>query len=129
MAHTAVQQGNSQEAINRYRAALRVDPEHGSANGQLGIALAATERGEDAIPHLERAIAEYPDQAPLHLALGVAHASRGRFDAATRAIQAAIRAAQASGQTQLIPGLEAQRAHYEALAKPEPPLVRPGAVD
>lgn len=129
MAYIAVQQGNSQEAINRYRAALRVDPEHGRANGQLGIALTATERGEDAIPHLERAIAEYPDQAPLHLALGVAHASRGRFDAATLAIQAAIRAAQASGQTQLIPRLEAQRAHYQALAKPEPALVRPGAVD
>jgi tetratricopeptide (TPR) repeat protein len=81
-----------QEAVHAYRAAVASNPQHSGARYGLGIALAATDRAEDAEKEFTEAARLAPTN-PLPLqALGRLHASRRQPEKARHAFDAAIAA-------------------------------------
>lgn len=60
------------------RRVLEVDPDDAFANFGLGELMLARKRPEEAISHLERALASDPQHPPAYLALGQALAAQGR---------------------------------------------------
>ena len=82
--------GELEPAIVHFRRALEIRPS-AEAEAQLGLALAAQGRIDEAIDRLETALRSRPDEAPVHLSLGVALKQRGRTDEALRHLQEALR--------------------------------------
>ncbi len=82
--------GRLQEADDLYRQILRVDPRQADAHHLLG--LTAHSRGDDraALCHIERAIAEKPDQPAFHTNLGFIYRQLGRRDDAAAACRFAV---------------------------------------
>jgi tetratricopeptide (TPR) repeat protein len=60
--------GMKQEASERFRQALEIDPHHGGAWNNLGIVLSDLHRAEEAIAALERAVALHFHDAHYNLA-------------------------------------------------------------
>lgn len=71
-AQEALRRGDLVQTVANYRAVLSLDPEHGLANYWLGVlALKASMPGE-ALPLLEIAAIQHPDQPEIHIDLGLA---------------------------------------------------------
>lgn len=78
-----VNQRKNNDALNAFRAALRIDPGHAEANSNAGAVLRALGRPEDGLPYLQRAVAAQPGLADAHQNLGlILHALRRYEEAA-----------------------------------------------
>jgi tetratricopeptide (TPR) repeat protein len=80
------------EAIETYRAAIVVDPNHPGARYALGTALAEMGAADKAMVELKEAARLAPDNPLPFAALGRLHASRKEFDKALGAFAAALKA-------------------------------------
>ncbi len=83
-------QGNVDEAIVHFEAALRIDADHAKAHNNLGNALLQKLRLDDAIGHFQRALALKPDYAEAYNNLGVALIRGGRPDQAIDCFRRAL---------------------------------------
>ena len=84
--------GKPDEAITRYREALRIRPGYAEAHNNLGVALDTLGRVPEAIAEYRAALAIWPSYAAAHNNLGAALASTGRVDDAIVHYREALRA-------------------------------------
>ena len=91
LAATAQQIGYWEDSETLFAHALAVDPDNYVAHANLGVALDADGRHDEAMAHFARAIAAQPTYAKGHLNLGNALAHRGRGDAAEAEYREALR--------------------------------------
>jgi len=82
--------GQIQEAVESYRAALRLDSRHPQAHNDLGCALAYLDNHSQALEHFRQAVAAKPEFADAHNNLGCALRTHGRFEAALASFRTAI---------------------------------------
>jgi predicted O-linked N-acetylglucosamine transferase (SPINDLY family) len=82
-------QGKPAEAMARYQAALRLNPEPEILNN-LGLAYRDLGRPDEAMACFERAAAQRPDLAEAHLNRGLVLADSGAFDAAEQCYRRAL---------------------------------------
>jgi tetratricopeptide (TPR) repeat protein len=80
-------------AMEKYRQALRTEPDYAYAHHGLAIALAAEGRLPEAIEHFRQAVRSKPDFAEAHNGLGVALLRQQQPAEAEREFEAALRAA------------------------------------
>jgi tetratricopeptide (TPR) repeat protein len=78
-------------AMKSFRRALEINPGHALARYNLALALNRTDRTSEAIDEMTKALS-IDDRAETHYMLGVMYSHQGEFDAATRALKAAIAA-------------------------------------
>jgi tetratricopeptide (TPR) repeat protein len=78
-------------AISHYLGALRLNPGHTEARGNLGIALAGQGKFVEAMNHYERILTLNPEHAETHNNLAVALAAQGRLSEAITHYQRAIK--------------------------------------
>ncbi|HYT92769.1 MAG TPA: tetratricopeptide repeat protein, partial [Gemmataceae bacterium] len=84
--------GRSDEAIANYEQALRLDPKLAPAHRNLGVALQASGRPEEALDHLRQAVALEPGNVLAHLTLARVLRQQGsRLDEAVRHGEQAVR--------------------------------------
>jgi tetratricopeptide (TPR) repeat protein len=79
------------EAIDEYRATLRLKPDHLDANLNLGIALIAVDRAREATNYLARALQIKPDYARAQGAMGLALYQLGNYTGTVAQCTEAIR--------------------------------------
>ena len=87
-------------ALEHWREAIRVDPEHARANRLLGLALIARNRAAEAKPHLEKALREEPPDARVPAALARLAGADKKLGEAVKHFREALR---------LDPGLSSAR--------------------
>lgn len=85
--------GKADEAIRAYRAALDADSGYADAAGNLGMALLAARRFEDAFRLCEEVLANLPQFLPMWMVGGHAALGLGRLDAASARFAGALRLA------------------------------------
>ena len=93
LAEALREQQRYEEAIERYRDVLEVDPEYDAAHAGNGYALLALKRYDEAIASLARSISlepESPDAADRHVAMGRASLGAGRTEAAAEHMERAL---------------------------------------
>ena len=93
LAEALREQQRYEEAIERYRNVLDVDPEHGPAHAGMGYALLSSKRHREAVESLARSISLEPDAsdaADRHVALGRAFMGLGRTEAAAENMERAL---------------------------------------
>ena len=83
--------GRYQEAIEAFKQAIRIKPDHVKAYLNLGIAYADNGQHEEAIISYKNAIRIKPDYTDAHCDLGVTYARQGRHQEAIDAYKQAIR--------------------------------------
>lgn len=86
--------GNFEEAVESFRRAIELDPNHADAYQNLGIALAEMGKSEEAIEAYRRAIALYPDgvlAASPYNNLGLVLVNKGELEEGIKAYCRAIR--------------------------------------
>jgi tetratricopeptide (TPR) repeat protein len=83
-------QRQTRDATAALQRAIRIDPTFSPAREALADLFAGQNRHADQLQQLEALAEGEPDRADRHLALGLAHASRGRPDLAVAAIGRAI---------------------------------------
>jgi tetratricopeptide (TPR) repeat protein len=83
--------GRTQEAIERYREALKHKPDLADAHNNLGLQLANAGRREEAIDHYRRAIQSKTEYAEPHNNLGIVLLAMGRTQEASQHFEQAIR--------------------------------------
>ena len=74
--------GKLDEAISRYRQALRLSPGYADAHNNLGVVLQLLGRVNEAINEFRRAVELDPGHAKAHNDLGIALSTIGKFDEA-----------------------------------------------
>lgn len=89
----AAQRGDVAGAITRYRAALAAAPRFIKALSNLGAALSALQRFEDAAEPLRRALEEQPDHGPALINLGQVYLALGRVEEAIALLRRATQSA------------------------------------
>lgn len=87
---TLEEQGNKQASLERYDAALKVEPALGRAHFNRGNVLLAMGNPRDALESFERALKSKPDSAGAHYNKGNALRGLGRLDDALSAYKAAL---------------------------------------
>lgn len=85
------QTGQTDEAINKFREAIRIKPDYAEAVNNLGFALARQGQMDGAIAQFREAIRLIPDYARAHYNLGLALSRKGELDEAVREYREAIR--------------------------------------
>jgi tetratricopeptide (TPR) repeat protein len=83
-------EGRLEEAMQRYRAALRLEPNLSEAHLNLGNVLLVQGRTAEALPHLRAAVRLAPDDAPARVQLGAALRLQGQLTQAERELRAAL---------------------------------------
>jgi tetratricopeptide (TPR) repeat protein len=78
------------DAVNAYRAAIRLKPDYAAAYTNLGFSLSRLERWQEACSAYENAIRLTPDDVDAHYNLGVALLVLGRPAAALREFRATV---------------------------------------
>jgi eukaryotic-like serine/threonine-protein kinase len=111
-------EGELEEEVGSYRAALALRPNNYAVNNSLGNALHAKGRLDEAIAAYRRAIRLDPGLAAAHSNLGAALQAKGRLDEAVAASRQAIRLAPRDAQAHYNLGaaLHAKRQPDEAIA-------------
>jgi tetratricopeptide (TPR) repeat protein len=106
------------DAIGFYRAALAIRPKAIAAHVNLGVALVAAKRIEEAVAQWELALRIDPNAAMVHLNLAVAAVNRGDFDVAIHHSRETLRVEPEKGQAYAILGqsLMRQQRYAEAQA-------------
>jgi tetratricopeptide (TPR) repeat protein len=87
-----VQLGRVPDALDQFRTALTLAPDHAQAAYNIGVIAMGQQRMSDAIASFEKAIAARPDYAEAHNNLGVAFQATGRDDEAARQFREALSA-------------------------------------
>jgi Tfp pilus assembly protein PilF len=87
-----VQLGRVPEALEQFKAALALAPEHAQALYNIGVIAMGDQRMSEAIASFERAITARPDYAEALNNLGVAFEATGREEDAERQFRAALSA-------------------------------------
>jgi len=87
-----VQLGRVPEALEQFKAALALAPEHAQALYNIGVIAMGDQRMSEAIASFERAIAARPDYAEALNNLGVAFEATGREEDAERQFRGALSA-------------------------------------
>ncbi len=82
--------GNSVEAVNQYREALKIMPRYLEANFNMGAALAQQNKFTQAIDYYQRALAINPDFAEAHNNLAIVLAKQGQLEDAIVHFQRAL---------------------------------------
>jgi Flp pilus assembly protein TadD len=77
-------------AIEEYRAAIRLKPDSAGAHNNLGIAYASQGKLDKAIAEFQITSQLKPDDAEPHMNLGIAYISLGQLDRAVTEFQTAI---------------------------------------
>jgi tetratricopeptide (TPR) repeat protein len=85
------QEGRTEEAVARFREAVRIRPDYARAHHNLGAALASRGQPQEAVGHLRRAVSLDPENADAHYTLGVLLVSRGEFDESLQSFREAVR--------------------------------------
>ena len=111
---TWLQVGTWRNNITLYSHAVEVTAGNYWAEYNLGLALMAEERDDEALPHFQEAVHLQPGYADAYLNIGVIQAKRGRLDDASANF----------GRV-----LELKPAHREALLNLSMALIRQGRVD
>jgi protein O-mannosyl-transferase len=83
--------GRSEEAVNQYRIALRIDPGRASLHTNLGLELFLQGKRDQAIDHYREALRLQPDFVYAHVNLGAALLADGKTDQAMIHCREAIR--------------------------------------
>jgi tetratricopeptide (TPR) repeat protein len=89
-AQTLLGQGRLAEAEQRYRAALRIDPDHGDALQGLGLVCLQSGRFDEAVDRLREAAARNPHSAAVYNNLGITLVAAKRFEEAADAYKRSI---------------------------------------
>ena len=89
-AQTLLRQGRLAEAEQRYRAALRIDPDHGDALQGLGLVCLQSGRFDEAVDRLREAAARNPRSAAVYNNLGITLVAAQRFEEAADAYKRSI---------------------------------------
>ncbi len=87
LADALYRQERYEEAIERYRIVIDLDPEHAAAHAGVGYALYRLKHYEDALESLERSVSfesDSPDNANRHVAIGQAFEALGRTEEAAK---------------------------------------------
>lgn len=90
LAKAATQQGLAEQAMEHYRAALRLEPEYGQALTGLGALLLMQKRVEEAQPLFEKALSIDPNHATALINLAMIEQSRGENDSALQRLKQVI---------------------------------------
>ncbi|HVH72098.1 MAG TPA: tetratricopeptide repeat protein [Candidatus Dormibacteraeota bacterium] len=113
----AQQRGDLALAVSKYQEVIRLDPNVVAAHANLGVALSALGRFDDAITQYHIALAEAPGDPALRMNLGLAHYKKGDFAAAAAQFASLhkenpgdLRIATLLGNCQLQVGLASQAA-------------------
>ena len=77
------------ESESEFRAELASDPQHVQAMAYLADGMIKTQRAEEAVPWLRKAVALNPENGFAHLNLGILAMDSGRNDEALKELQAA----------------------------------------
>ncbi len=85
-----VENGQFEEAIAEYEAALALEPDHVSALTNLGVAYYNTEQFEQAIAQYQEALQKAPDDAAVRSNLAAAYVRVGALDTALQEYQRAV---------------------------------------
>lgn len=128
LGNISLAQGRVAEAIDRYEAALRLQPDLPATESNLSNVLAQAGRPAEAVEHGEAALRLRPDFPDAHINLGNALTQLGRTDEAIAHYEAALRVQPDAADTQVNLGaalVKAGRvdeaiAHYEAALRVEP---------
>jgi len=83
----AQERGNQQQAVMRFRQAIRLQPNYGPSRLLLGSSLLTLGKNEDAFRELKRAVILMPDQPPARLELAKAYEATGNWMAAVQELQ------------------------------------------
>jgi Flp pilus assembly protein TadD len=86
-----LKQGQTDEALREFQAALRLKPDDALAHNNLGLALLNQGQTDEAIRQFQEAIRLKPDYAPAHYNLGLAFLHQGRTDDAISQCREALR--------------------------------------
>jgi tetratricopeptide (TPR) repeat protein len=89
-AKSAAQQGLTEQAIEHYRAALRLDPDYGEALTGLGALLLVQKRVEEAQPLFEKALSIDPNHATALINLAMIDQGRGNAESALARLRQVI---------------------------------------
>jgi len=84
----AAKEGQLDAAMDHYRSALKLNPDHAGALAGLSAALLKEKRYEDAKPMLEELLRVAPDEGPAHLTLGLIAHKLNEPDDRTKALKA-----------------------------------------
>ena len=89
--HRLHQSGDVSEAESIYRQVLEIDDGHVIGNNLLGLLCLQTKRFDEAVSHIEKALAEMPDDAQAHSNLGLALKDLNRLEEAARHFHEALK--------------------------------------
>jgi protein O-GlcNAc transferase len=84
--------GDLGQAERLYRQILDVEPAYPNVHSNLGVALLASGRANEALACLRQAVALNPNQPAAHINLGNALARQGQLDGAIACFREALRA-------------------------------------
>lgn len=84
------QSGQEPKAESIYRQVLDIDDSHASCNNLLGLLCIQTKRFDQAVNHINKALAEMPDDAQAHSNLGLALKDLNRFEEAAAHFKQAL---------------------------------------
>jgi len=94
--------GLYEEAIGRYRAALRLKPESALTSNLLGLAYYHRGHPQQAIAEYQRAITQKPDYTDAYLNLGLAFHFTNQFEEAIKTYQQALDQPQVNAEKHLV---------------------------
>ena len=89
-AKSAAQQGQTKQAMEYYRTAIRLDPEYGQALTGLGAMLLMQKRIDEAQPLFEKALSIDPNHATALINLAMIDQSRGDNESALKRLRKVI---------------------------------------
>jgi tetratricopeptide (TPR) repeat protein len=116
LGHALLAQGNEDEAISHYQAAVAIQPRP-EIRFILGETLSKRRRYEEAIEQFSEMLKATPDNAPVLVQIGIARALQGKTEPAVRALSEALRIDPANAEAHNSLGnlLAQQGKHEEAV--------------
>jgi len=84
-------QGNTEEAMQHYRASIRAKPDYANAHNNLGLALHSQKKFTEALEHYAAALQSEPKFADVHNNLGNVLMEQGKLDEAVASYHTALK--------------------------------------